>query len=70
VPALAGEWPGWDEESRLSFAMDWPLREDALARLEEWDRRGLLNEEQRGRLAALRTLVAQHRPILARLLEA
>lgn len=36
VPHLAQEWDEWDELSRLSFVVDWPIREDRLQQLQQW----------------------------------
>lgn len=69
IPELAAEWDGWDEHARLSFAVDWPVQEDALGRLLDRERRRVLNASQRERLAALKALIARHRPTLERLLE-
>ncbi len=33
IPALAAEWGEWDEFSRLTFAVDWPIAEDRLAQV-------------------------------------
>ena len=68
VPELAAEWHEWDEESRFSFAIDWPLREDWLHQLEQWQRRGLLTPDQQARYESLLALIAAHRPTLERLL--
>ncbi len=68
IPDLGAEWPEWDEHSRFSFAMDWPIREDRLARLLTEERRGTLSPAQQARLDAGKALIAKHRPILERLL--
>lgn len=68
IPALAAEWPDWDEHSRFVFAIDWPICEDTLGRLLNRERRGVLSLAQQARFAALKALIAQQRPTLERLL--
>jgi hypothetical protein len=68
VPHLAAEWDDWDEHSRFSFALDWPIREDRLHQLGLWAAQGLLTPAQRARYDDLLALVAAHRPTLERLL--
>jgi hypothetical protein len=68
IPELAAEWPEWDEHSRFSFAIDWPIREDTLGRLLDREDRGVLDPAHQARLTSLKALIAQHRPTLERLL--
>ncbi len=68
VPLLAEEWHEWDEHSRFSFAMDWPIREDRLGELRQWAEQDVLTSTQRARYDELLELVARNRPILERLL--
>jgi hypothetical protein len=68
VPLLAQEWTDWDELSRLSFAVDWPIREDRLGHLRRWADQGRLTPAQRRRFDDLLALVERHRPMLERLL--
>ena len=69
IPALAAEWDEWDEFSRLTFAVDWPVAEDRLAQLTRGVEQGALSPAQQARFEKLRVLVAQHRPTLQRLLD-
>lgn len=66
--ALAAEWHEWDEHSRFSFAMDWPIREDRLHEFRQWAEQDVLTPAQRARYGDLLGLVARNRPILERLL--
>ena len=68
VPFLAEEWHEWDEHSRFSFAMDWPIREDRLRELRQWGEQDVLTPAQRAQYGELLELVARNRPILERLL--
>ncbi len=67
VPALAAEWPDWDEDEQLDFILEWPIREDRLEQLRSWAGEGLLMPAQRERYAALLQLVARHRPTIEEL---
>jgi hypothetical protein len=68
VPALAAEWPTWDEHLRLSFVLDWAVRENPLGQLRRDAELQLLTAHQHARYERLQQLVARHRPILDRLL--
>jgi hypothetical protein len=68
IPDLAAEWPEWDDESRLTFALDWPICEDRLQQLHGWAEQGLLTPNQQARHDELLQLVAENRPTLQRLL--
>lgn len=67
IPELAGRWTAWDEEDRLDFVLEWPLREDRLRLLRQWHAEGRLTETQRRRYDALQALVQQHQETLASL---
>ena len=69
IPELAAEWPEWDEHSRLSFVMDWPVCEDRLHMLRMWAEQGKMTPAQCARYEELLKLVAEYRPTLVRLLE-
>ena len=69
IPEIASEWNVWDEADRLDFVLEWPLREDALRQLWQWDSEGRLTPAQRRRYEQLRELIHQHRATLERLLE-
>lgn len=64
VPQLAEEWEGWEDHDRLDFFVEWPIREDHLHQLRDWNERGLLTLAQRGRYEELLGLIARHRPVL------
>ena len=68
IPALAAEWEEWDENSKLTFVIDWGVPEDRLGQLRQWAEKDLLTPAQRARYEELLWLVAQHRPVLERLL--
>ena len=63
--AESGEW---DDFSRLSWAVEWPLAESRLPRLTPWASRGLLTSDHAHRYDELLCLVAELRPTLDRLL--
>jgi hypothetical protein len=69
IPEIASEWNVWDEADRLDFVLEWPLREDALRQLRQWDSEGRLTPAQRRRYEQLGELIQQHRATLERLLE-
>ena len=69
VPSLVAEWPNWDDHSRFSFIIDWPICEDRLQQLVHWSGQGMLSPDQQARYAALLCLVEQYRPMLTRLFE-
>lgn len=68
LPWVASEWDSWEEHERLNFVLEWPIREDRLQQLRQWERAGMLNLEQRERYERLLDLVEQHRQTLADLL--
>jgi hypothetical protein len=68
VPKVAAAWDDWDEEDRLDFVLEWPLREDRLIHLGHLSDEGRLSAPQRQRHAAIQVLVQRHRSMLARLL--
>jgi hypothetical protein len=69
IPDLAAEWAEWDEDDRLDFVLEWPIREDRLLlQLRQWNATGLLTPQQRQRYAALQRLIRRQRPTLERLL--
>ena len=68
MPLQAQEWDDWDDLSRLTFVVNWPVADDQLHMLNQWAEQGLLTPAQRERYEQLRQLVAEHRPTLERLL--
>jgi hypothetical protein len=68
IPELAAAWDGWDEDSKLSFVLDWPIREDRLWQLDGWADQGLLTDEQQLRFDSLLEVIACYRPTLEKLL--
>lgn len=59
LPEVAREIQTWDEAERLSYVYDWVLLEQ---RVEELERNSAsMDEEQLGRLEALRDAVRAHR---------
>ena len=68
IPELAEEWADWDEPSRLLFVLEWPIKEDRLAQLQEWASMNMLSPEQMTRYRELQDLVRTYRPILEPLL--
>lgn len=68
IPELAAEWHEWDQHSRFSFVIDWPICEDRLHMLRTWAEQGKMTPTQCDRYHELLTLVNEHRPTLERLL--
>jgi hypothetical protein len=69
VPDFIASWPGWSEDQKLDFVLDWPTREDGLVQLRDAVAAGQLNEEQEQRYHQLESLVALHRSTMDRLLD-
>jgi hypothetical protein len=67
IPELAEEWDDWDEFSRLTYVVDWPVHAERLADLRRWHAQELMSPGQAERFAELERLVAQHEPTLKRL---
>ena len=68
VPEVAEEWAEWDEPDRLLSVLEWPIKEDRLAQLQEWASTGMLTPEQMTRYRELQAVVDKYRPILEPLL--
>ena len=68
VPELAAEWDEWDQDSRLTFILNWGVPADRLHCLTQWAAAGLLTPDQSDRYDRLMRLVEQHGPTLRRLL--
>src|SRR5689334_2574880 len=54
LPKIAGEIDSWDLLDRAAFVEEWPLEEQRLHRLEEWEAQNLLTPNQQKRLQSLR----------------
>ncbi len=67
VPNVVRAWDEWDEFSRLVFQEDWAVREDRLAQLRRCSAQGQMTSEQETRYQQLLQVVAEQRPVLARL---
>ena len=61
-------WHEWDEDSRFSFDIDWPVVEDRLHLLKHWAGQGKMTPDQSHRYEQLLRLVDEQRPTLERLL--
>ena len=68
VPDLARMWNDWDDDERLDFVVEWPIREDRLGQLQQWAAKGALTPGQHERYDGVLTLVAEYRPTMERLL--
>jgi hypothetical protein len=68
LPWVFSEWTNWEEHERLNFVLEWPIREDRLLQLRDWEERGLLAPEQQRDFNQLLGLIEIHRPQLDRLL--
>lgn len=68
IPRVAREWTHWSPYQRLDFVLEWPIREDRLAEIEEYAERGQLTPDQRSRRDVLRQVVAENRAVLEQLL--
>ena len=68
IPELAAEWEDWDQDSRLTFVLNWGVPADRLHQLQGWAAQGLLTPGQHARYDGLLQLVERNRPTLERLL--
>ena len=69
VPELAAEWPEWDEFSRVDFIIEWPIEREALIRVKQAAKDGLLNERQQRDWQELQALIETHRATMEWMLE-
>ena len=69
IPEIAAGWDEREEHDRLDFVIEWPLREDRLRQLRQWEAEGRLAPPQLLRLRELDQLIHRHQPTLDRLLE-
>lgn len=69
VPQYVQDWPTWDEDAKLDFVLEWPMREDQLAMLRSWSAHGDLNADEADCLTEIEHLVAKNRPLLQPLLD-
>lgn len=68
LPGVAAEIEHWDVGEAQDYIEEWPLYESYRCELEEFDREGKLTSVHKAQLNELRQLVAQHGPLLDRLL--
>ena len=68
IPSYVAAWEQWDEDERLDFVIEWPIRESALTLLRGWASQGLLTLDQRREYEDILCTVAKYRPLLAPLL--
>lgn len=64
VPMLVQGSDDWDEHSRFSLIMDWPIREDRLQQPQKWMEQGQLLPRPHERYVVLQQLVHRYRPLL------
>ncbi len=64
IPEVAAAWTEWNDEDRLDVVLEWPLREDRLRPLREWNAEGRRTEPQRLRFVALLALIGEHQDTL------
>lgn len=69
LPAIARAWSTWDDDERLDFVVEWPIREDRLQQLQQWSNRGAFTRTQHDRHDDLVRLVEEYRPLLRDLLQ-
>ena len=55
IPELAAEWEEWTPYERSDFVLEWPIREDRLAQLGQYDEAGLLTPALRAASSLGRT---------------
>jgi hypothetical protein len=68
VPEQAAWWPQMDAGDKEAFQLEWAgITEGRLRDLETLAASGILSSVQRARYAELQALVAEQRPVLARL---
>lgn len=68
LPDVADEWAEWGDLERLEFAVEWSIREDRLSQLKQYSEQDRFTRPERDRYDRLLMLVAEHRPILDKLL--
>ncbi len=68
LPNVAQQWNTWEEDERLDFVLEWPLRTDRLQEIETYDKQGLLTPAQSERYKTLQSLIAAYSPLLKQLL--
>jgi hypothetical protein len=67
LPQMEDEWDEWDDDSRFSFLVDWPVIEERTARVLALEASFLPGDDRVDRVRMLRDLVERNRPVLARL---
>jgi hypothetical protein len=68
-PALAEEWPDWDEFSKLTFVEDWGSRNVMLADLRAWAASGAMSCDQYERYRELLALIEKYDALREQLFE-
>ncbi|MEX0783238.1 MAG: hypothetical protein WD557_11350 [Dehalococcoidia bacterium] len=69
MPEYVRHWPSWDEDKKLDFVLEWPIREDSLAMLRAWAANGDLGPSEVVCHQDIEELVAKNRPLLQPLLD-
>jgi hypothetical protein len=69
VPEQAADWPEWEHNSRIDFIVEWPIEREALARLKQAVKVGMLDERQQRDWQELQQLIETHRATVEWMLE-
>ena len=69
VPEYVRAWDSRDEEKKLDFVLEWPIREDQLGMLRAWAEHGDLSPPESASHREIEALVACNRPLLQPLLD-
>ncbi|MGH2369437.1 MAG: hypothetical protein ACRDI2_14695 [Chloroflexota bacterium] len=69
IPDIARDWPTWDPVDQDVFDLEWTIKEERLAHLQQHAARGQLTAAQHAQYDALLKLVAANRPLLQQLLK-
>lgn len=69
LPAVEAEIDRWDHTAQEDYLAEWPLQEQRLDMLAEYEAAGVLTADQSRRLEHLRSVATRNRPIVRRLLD-
>ena len=69
VPDFAAEWPGWDEDSRENFRIEWTIDRERLDRVSTAATTRILNGRQQRDWQELQQLIETHRATVEWMLE-
>ena len=64
LPSVASEIDDWAFDDQITYAAEWPLEEDRLVLLKEYEESSFMTEAQLRKHRLLKVLVARNRPLL------